>query len=72
MISYVKRSLECAFFPLLEVAHEAVPIAALTCLKHLLVVSWRGGFEKEHLHEGARRLTEVQTCLYDLGVVEYH
>ena len=49
-----------------------MPLAAISSLEHLFVVSGRCRFKQEHFDECACFLPEMQTCLNDFGVIEYH
>ena len=61
---------QCPFFPLLVVAYEAYPRAALALFKGF-ADSHSVWLQAEYLYRGTRLLAEQQAGMDDLGVVEH-
>ena len=69
---YLDFATKRALFPLLEVAHQAIPRALLGGLEHQFVVRRLGRLKQEHLDEGTCILAEMHTSLDNLGVIKHH
>ena len=69
---YGHLPLQCALFPLLQVAHHAEPRRVFGLLEVQCVVVGGDRLQAEHLNQCPCLLAEVQACLDDFGVVEYH
>ena len=76
-IGHLNLTEELALFPFLQIAHQTIPLHTPFLGKVQLVIVRKSWFKAEHFDEGTLHplcgsLSEVQTCLDDLGIVEDH